>query len=445
MVRVEELRQNDPERTRIRIWLHDERSDADLAQALEQNPFVTEIEIGLHGVQQQAHWNSLLGVIATRANLEEVTLQDAFNPEQRTAPVGLVHAILRAIQQNTTIQSVELKWFPDAYNTAILEGLRSNISVKSFIFSPGSTTNISDATSHALQQLLVSTTSIQRFELRLVAFTDEQPFRPIAQGIINSECVAELKLSDCLFHDGDNFAQLQSILQEKRNLTSLCLHDCRFGGGQVREAILSFLSRPDSPLRCFEFLSNRSLEAVFPGVQFKDLLQAIQMSKLERLKIGSVETPHQLQTLTQSIPLMKLKELEINFWDDEGSYDEDDEEGEFSRETIRQDLLHAVKNNFSLRAVKAEVFTQYDGSDLFESTEDKHSLAFYANRNELLDQWVDNPVTVEQKKVWPDALGLAERAGPNAFFRGMRSVLQSDYGNLSGRRKRKRPQIYAPS
>ena len=122
-------------------------------------------------------------------------------------------------------------------------------------------------------------------------------------------------------------------------------------------------------------------------------------------------------------------------------------EGEFDQEAIRQDLLHAVENNFSLRAVKAKMLADGDETetDLFESAEDKHRLAFYANRNESLDQWVDNPVTVEQKKVWPEALSLAERAGPNALFRGLHSVLQSDYGSLPRGRKRKRPQYYAPS
>jgi len=214
----------------------------------------------------------------------------------------------------------------------------------------------------------------------------------------------------------------------------------------------SVISRPGSLLRCFEFQSQDTFEAAFPSVQFKNLLQAIQTSKLERLKIGTIQTRQQLQTLTQNIPLMRIKELEINF-----EYgDEDGEEGELSRETIRQDLLHAVKNNFSLRTVKAEVFTEiiadepdvyYDlyVSDLFESAEDKHRLAFYANRNESLDQWVNNPTTVEQQKVWPKALNLAERAGPSALFRGLRSVLQSDYVKLSSKRKRKRPQYYAPS
>ena len=84
-------------------------------------------------------------------------------------------------------------------------------------------------------------------------------------------------------------------------------------------------------------------------------------------------------------------------------------------------------------------------SDLFDSVDEKQRLTFYANRNESLDQWVDHPETVEQQKVWPDALGLAERAGPNALFRGLRSVLERDYVSLPGGRKRKRPQHYTPA
>jgi len=40
---VEELRQNNPAMKSVRIRLSGEPSDAALAQALEQNPFVTEI------------------------------------------------------------------------------------------------------------------------------------------------------------------------------------------------------------------------------------------------------------------------------------------------------------------------------------------------------------------------------------------------------------------
>ena len=44
---VEELRQNDPARTDITISLRHETSDADLARALEQNSFITDIEFEL--------------------------------------------------------------------------------------------------------------------------------------------------------------------------------------------------------------------------------------------------------------------------------------------------------------------------------------------------------------------------------------------------------------
>ena len=105
---VQLLRQNNPARTRIRIILGDETSDADLAQALEQNPFVTEMELVLYCVHERADWDSLLRVIATRANLAKVSLQDAYFADQRNAPAMLVRLILRAIQQNTSVRSIEL-------------------------------------------------------------------------------------------------------------------------------------------------------------------------------------------------------------------------------------------------------------------------------------------------------------------------------------------------
>ena len=77
------------------------------------------------------------------------------------------------------------------------------------------------------------------------------------------------------------------------------------------------LLRPDSLLRCFEFenydMSLETLESVFPRIPFEALLRAIEKSKLERFKIGTIQTQQQLQTLTQSIPSMKLKELEVVF------------------------------------------------------------------------------------------------------------------------------------
>jgi len=357
-------------------------------------------------------------------------------------------SLAAALQRNTNIKTLTLSSLTDIYTVPVLEGLRSNAAVKTFIFSPSSFTNLSDETSHALQRLLQSTTSIQRFEWHDSHFSDEWLFCHIAQGIINSESVSELEFSGVKFHGRKSLVPLQSILQNKRNLASLCLNCCSFKGGQVHEDIISILLQPDSLLRSFEFESfevesfeDEVMAVAFSGV-LMNLLRAIEKIKLlERLKIGTIRTQHQLQTLTQTIPSMKLKELKIDFWYDD---EDDEEELEFVPETIRQELLHAVKNNFSLRAVKAEMFTDYDQFDLFDSAEDKHSLAFYANRNESLDQWVDHPEKVKQQKVWPEALGLAERAGPSALFRGLHSVLERDYVIPKGGRKRKRPQYYTP-
>ena len=497
---VGELRQNDPANMCIRIRLQDESSDADLAQALEQNPFVTEIdiELGARGVARrlefiaacdcnacQSRKSGIAGFIRSRVENSTRVCSRVFasdsaehfhtkcgdgiccvfppiylrlwtmRPQSHRSGLAVTcdgeqgaRSLAVALQRNTNIETLELSSLDGIYAVPILESLRSNTFLKTFKWDGN---DLGGEIAPAHQRLLESTTSIQTIMFRDVDFSEWQ-FPLIAQAITNSECVSELDFSHCHFDDQSSMTQLQSILQNKRNLTTLHLHRCGYGlddvydgRGQLREDIISILSRPDSQLRCFEFqthVSFQPLERVFPGIQFKNLLQAIQKSKLlERFSIGTIVNLHQLQTLTQSIPSMHMRELEIRFWADEGSDDEDDEEGEFSRETIRQDLLHAVKNNFSLRAVKAEMLTGNDESDdLFERAEDKQRLAFYVNRNESLDQWVDHPVTVEQQKLWPAALGLAERAGPDALFRGLHSVLGRDYVSLPGGRKRKRPQ-----
>ena len=374
---IDQLRQNDPARTRFYILLSLETSDADLAQALEQNPFVTDISLNLAEEQRQ-DWNSLQHWIATRANLETVKVEDAHRDLRRIAPAALVRSILQAIQENTAIRSVDLQWIrlpteittfvntassitsfsingcymdpaerqqgarslavalqrntnvetlklsrlEDIYGDPILEGLRLNTAVKSFSFSPNHSPR---ATSLAIQQLLRSTTSIQKFELDRASLIEMQ-FHSIAEAITSSECVSELKFLQCGFQDQNSVAQLQSILQNKRNLSALCLDDCHFadfGTEHLHGDIFSTFLRPDSSLRCFEFYLSGDLEQTITVIQFKNLLQAIAESKLERFQIGRIETrlgtPHHLQALTQSIPSMKLKELEVKFWSDEDS------------------------------------------------------------------------------------------------------------------------------
>ena len=81
------------------------------------------------------------------------------------------------------------------------------------------------------------------------------------------------------------------------------------------------------------------LQGTIPNIYFETFVRAIQKSKLERFQIGTIETPQQLQTLTQSIPSMRIRELEVAFWLQ--NLDEN--------ANPTQNLLLAIKNNFSLR------------------------------------------------------------------------------------------------
>jgi len=366
MSAVELLRRNDPERTFFRIELREETSDADLAQALEGNPFVTDLVLDLSFGERGGDWNSLLRVLATRVKLETVKLRDA-----PVAAVALVGPFLQAIQQNPAIRSVDLQWarlptdistfvdnassitsftlhscdmeaaereqgarslavalqrntniqtlelnrLDDIFTTTIFSSLRSNDSLKTLIFG---SLRVSDVALHATHQLLESTTSIQRFEFEHTDFLKERLFHPIAQAITSSECVSELRFWHCTVGNGNTSALFQSILRNKRNLTSLCLQRCYFPDTEaIFGAIISTLSQPDSLLRCFQFQS--LYEGEFPEIRFKNLRRVIAKSKLERFQIGYIRTPQQLQTLTEIIPSMKLKELEVHFRENEGS------------------------------------------------------------------------------------------------------------------------------
>jgi len=93
----------------MRILLRYETSDAELALALEQNQFVMDICFDLMDAQT-SNWVALLRVIATRANLNFVTLTDeeSFNERNADVAVPLVSAFLLSIQQNHSIGVVTL-------------------------------------------------------------------------------------------------------------------------------------------------------------------------------------------------------------------------------------------------------------------------------------------------------------------------------------------------
>ena len=196
---------------------------------------------------------------------------------------------------------------------------------------------------------------------------------------------------------------------------------------QLHETIVSTLSRSDSPLRSFEWQESR----LSTPLEFENLLRAVEKSKLERFAIGRIRSQQQLRTLTESIPKMRIKELKVVIDTNIGAGN------------MKQHLLSAAQNNFSLQSVDGKRVHNGFVRDVFDD-DDKLRLAFYANRNKLLDQWADHPETID-RKVWPKALKLAEKAGPSSLFQGLRSVLGGGSTGLRVGRKRKRPQYYAPS
>ena len=271
-----------------------------------------------------------------------------------------------ALQRNTNIKSLQLGYLDDVCNCAILQGLRSNTSVSSLLIGGLS---FPDATAGAIQQLLQSTVSIETFGLCGTNFNNGDMFPSIAQQLIQSPIVCVLQFLYCHFRDEESAALFRGILQNKQNLTWLCLDHCTFSGGLVPANIVSVLLQQDPPLRNFE-LKERILGDALPNSRFQKLLQAVERSKLEQFLIGVIETQQQLRTLTDSIPLMRIKALcvviDINF----------------GEENYKQLFLQAAKNNFSLRFIKGNSAL---GRNLFNDN-DKTRLVFHANQNELLDQ-----------------------------------------------------------
>ena len=77
---VEQLRLNDPELTEILVILREETSDEELAEALEQNEYVTKVTLKLERMRRDANFARFLRVLATRATLRVVDFEGAGVP-----------------------------------------------------------------------------------------------------------------------------------------------------------------------------------------------------------------------------------------------------------------------------------------------------------------------------------------------------------------------------
>lgn len=476
---VQELRRNDPTVTEITIMLWHEPSDADLAQALERNAFVTKITIVFGDLLRRFNWPLLVRAIAARETLTDFRLN--FHP----APALLLQ-FLNAANANANVKKIDLSFFTfvigsDLFafcarlNASVLvlhscdmadpaqcepaaRALSANTAVKTLVLRPSGTNGLllvaallrnlvtstsvktlctdfgplqmNDDCSSLIGSLLEATTTLERFEFGHIRRLNGEKLTPIARGLINSASVCNFNISRTSFND-ESARVFQEILQDKENLASLSLKSVFFKGENesgVLESIATALTRPHSQLRCLEYES-----ALFSHpLQDKSLLmllRAVEKSKLHRFKIGMLNSQLQMQSLTQMVPSLRLQELEITF------------RHFLDVQTMNHEVLGVVKKNFSLRSVKGFYFSlprEQEPIPLFNQVEDQRRLAFYLNRNERLGDWVDNVERLD-RKLWPHAIGLAEQAGRDTLFASLQSVLGKDYVNsrTSGR-KRKR-------
>ena len=216
----------------------------------------------------------------------------------------------------------------------------------------------------------------------------------------------------------------RQMIDTKPNLQLLSIKNCHYPRdleSLLRDSLSAVLLRPNSPLRSLELIPN-DLNTFFPGPTFGALLSVVGRSTLERFSIGNIQSEAHFQTLLNILPAMKTQELEFDL------------HRLLPVGANRQaDVLRAVKQNFSLRSLKATM----SGGDAFFTDDDKVLLQFYIDRNKRLAQWVASPATVP-RLLWPDALGLALEAGENSLYRSLQAVLGDEVESALGQRKRKR-------
>lgn len=98
-----------------------------------------------------------------------------------------------------------------------------------------------------------------------------------------------------------------------------------------------------------------------------------------------------------------------------------------------------AKSNFSLREIRFG-----NGRHGAGSPEERAIFLFYANRNERMSEWMDQPDSFP-KQLWPNALNVAARArNPTVLFQCILAIC-GDLGSTGRERKRKEPSYVVPS
>jgi hypothetical protein len=309
------------------------------------------------------------------------------------------------------------------YLIPLVSGLTSNTTVKTLHLSFRS---ISLDESLAVGSFLEATPTIELFKLRLPGYGIEaNVFRPIAQGLIQSTSVTDVRFDDCSFDGQEQVLILNSILASKTNLQSLTLELCSVfedGREEFRAAILSLL-QPHFSLQSFELLSDNLSTYGFDNSQdFGRLLTAVESSSLERFAIGTINSRESCLALIVSIPKMHVRTLELRIHRD--------------LRDLKEGIMGAIKRNASLGTVVAKLGANNHVLDLLDHN-DKMQLLAYSSRNIFLSQWIENPSALS-KAAWAETLAAVfQTTGPSTVYEILVSLAPT-LGPFMGSRRRRR-------
>jgi len=215
---------------------------------------------------------------------------------------------------------------------------------------------------------------------------------------------------------------IYGLLDEATHITDFQFHLYRepFGNNNDPLVLAAAIQRHPN-LRHLEFgaypQNNGYVLAILNALRRNKVLQKLTIT----MQRWSNETFQSFQMLMQSTTT--LRELHIPILVD--------------CNITKNDLLKLVKTNFSLRT-----FTT--GDEAFFNQDDQRSLQSYFTRNELMEQFSDNPATViPNKKLWSHVVGAAAQ-NPSVLFQTLRAA-STELFHEQRTRKRKRPAYYKPS
>jgi hypothetical protein len=464
------LRRNDPRETMAVVRLNDLSDDILLSEAFNANEHVNKLVLCVDGRLTAPNWNSLLHVIASRENLEQVCLDLLFLSRGTNPPVisltpfllaiqqnprvhdvqfydlqlsgnafasfldtatsvrtlkllncgmeapGGVHAIAAALQRNTNIERLQLQVQNEMDLNTILSSLAYNTSVRdvNFYFPLQSL-----AVSLVVGRFLKSSTTIQRFTSHMLNFRDgAESFRPIAHGLIQSKNVTDVKLSPCWFNSPEDVNLLNSILQSKSNLLSLTLNGCEVNLSlhqQFHAAIFSAL-QPHSLLRSFELCSDWGLRS--SRSELAGSMRALNFGAMDFVAIFTAVEASNLERF--SVGFIDSRECGLALIASIPKMQVRTLEFNLGRdlEYMKGDAIQAVKRNSSLRTVVAKS----NSSERWLNNDDRKTLTSYTSRNKFIAEWIENPFAVPWA-VWPEALDVVQTIGPATVFRLLRVTL----------------------